>query len=61
MASTLDTPASFPQGKDAPPGTVVAVVAAEELQAAKRDTRVGSFLDEADAYLIALEQQARNR
>jgi hypothetical protein len=61
MASTLDTSASFPERRDAQPDAVVAVVATEELQAAKRDKRVRSFLDEADAYLVALEQQDRNR
>lgn len=61
MASTLDTPATFRPCKEPSTGGVVAVVAVDELQAAKRDPRVRSFLDEADAYLVALEQQDRNR
>lgn len=61
MASTLNTPATFLQREDAPAVGVVAVLSADELQAAKRDPRVRSFLDEADDYLVALEQQDRNR
>jgi len=62
MASTLNTPATF-QRQDPPAGSsgVVAVITAEELQAAKRDTRVRSFLAEADAYVASLESQNRNR
>jgi hypothetical protein len=45
--------------KDSPVGAVVAVVAVDELQAAKRDPRVRSFLAEADAYLVAFERQDR--
>jgi hypothetical protein len=48
-------------GKDSATARAVAVLSADELQAAKRDPRVQSFLSEADAYLIALEQQDRNR
>jgi hypothetical protein len=61
MASTLNTSATFLQREDAPAVGVVAVLSADELQAAKRDPRVRSFLDEADDYLVALEQQDRNR
>lgn len=61
MASTLDKPATFVRREDAPPGAVVAVVIADELQAAKHDPRVRSFIEEADAYLVALDQQDRNR
>ncbi|MCA1678331.1 MAG: hypothetical protein LC777_04980, partial [Actinobacteria bacterium] len=63
MASTPNIPATFQRREDPPAGSsgVVAVITAEELQAAKRDPRVRSFLDEADAYLDSLESQDRNR
>jgi hypothetical protein len=61
MASTRDTPATCSEREDPVADTVVAVVTPQELAVAKRDPRVRSFLDEADAYLVALEQQGRNR
>jgi hypothetical protein len=61
MASTLDTPARFLPREDSPAKAVVAIVAADEFKEAKRDPRVRSFLNEADAYLAALEQEGRNR
>lgn len=63
MASTLNTTATFQRHQDPAAGSsrVVAVITAEELQAAKRDSRVQSFLAEADAYLDSLESQNRNR
>jgi hypothetical protein len=62
MASTISTPVTF-QRRDESVGesSVVAVVMVEELEEAQRDPRVRSFLDEADSYLVALEQHDRNR
>jgi hypothetical protein len=59
MASTLDTHTTN-QVEDLPE-EVVAVIDAAEFEAASQDPRVRSFLAEADAYLVELEQQARNR
>jgi hypothetical protein len=58
MASTLDTHTTS-QGQD-PPEEIVAVIDAAELETARSDPRVRSFLAEADAYLVELEQQGRN-
>jgi hypothetical protein len=38
-----------------------AVIDATELEESRRDPRVRSFLTEADAYLVEIEQQGRNR
>jgi hypothetical protein len=59
MASTLDTHTTG-QGQDLPE-EIVAVIDAAELETARQDPHVLSFLDEADAYLVELEQQDRNR
>jgi len=59
MASTLDTHTTS-QGQDLPE-EIVAVIDAAELETARQDPRVRSFLNEADAYLVELEQQDRNR
>jgi|HubBroStandDraft_3_1064219.scaffolds.fasta_scaffold132097_2 hypothetical protein len=59
MASTLDIHTTN-QGEDLPE-EVVAAIDAAEFEAASQDPRVRSFLAEADAYLVTLEQQARNR
>ncbi len=59
MASTLDTHTTS-QGQD-PPEEIVAVIDAEELEAARQDPRVRSFVADADAYLVELERQGRNR
>jgi len=59
MASTLDTHTTS-QGQDLP-DEIVAVIDAAELKTARQDPRVRSFLTEADAYLVELEQQGRNR
>jgi hypothetical protein len=59
MASTLDTQTTGRQ-QDAS-DEIVAVVDAAEFEAARQDPRVRSFLAEADAYLVELEQQRRNR
>jgi hypothetical protein len=59
MASTLDTHTAG-QRQDAAE-EIVAVIDAAEFEAAQQDPRVRSFLREADAYLVELEQQHRNR
>lgn len=59
MASTLDTHTTS-QEQDLPE-EIVAVIDATELETARQDPRVRSFLTEADAYLVELEQQGRNR
>lgn len=59
MASTLDTHTTS-QEQDLPE-EIVAVIDAAELETARQDPRVRSFLTEADAYLVELEQQGRNR
>jgi hypothetical protein len=59
MASILDTHATS-QGQDLPE-EIVAVIDAVEFETARQDPRVRSFLTEADAYLVELEQQGRNR
>jgi hypothetical protein len=59
MASTLDTYTT--RKSQNPSEEIVAVVDTAELDAARRDSRVRSFLAEADAYLVELEQQDRNR
>ncbi len=59
MASTLDTHTTG-RGRDLPE-EIVAVIDAAEFETARRDPRVRSFLSEADAYLVELEQQGRNR
>ena len=59
MASTLDTHTTA-EGQDLPDETVV-VIDEAEFEVARQDPRVRSFLNEADAYLVELEQQGRNR
>lgn len=59
MALTLDTYTTS-EGLDLPE-EIVAVIDAAEFETAREDPRVRSFLDEADAYLVELEQQGRNR
>ncbi len=59
MASTLDTHTTS-QRQDLDE-EIVAVVDRAEFKAAQQDPRVRSFLAEADAYLVELEQQGRNR
>jgi hypothetical protein len=59
MASTLDTHTTS-QRQDAAE-EIVAVIDEAEFEAARQDPRVRSFLTEADAYLVELEQQHRNR
>lgn len=59
MASTLDTHTAG-QRHDLPE-EIVAVIDTAEFEAARRDPRVRSFITEADAYLVELEQQDRNR
>ncbi len=63
MASTINIPATFQPHREPPADStgVVVVITAEELDAARRDSRVGAFLAEADAYLDSLESQNRNR
>jgi hypothetical protein len=62
MASTISTPVTFQRRDESvAASSVVAVVMVEDLQEAQRDPRVRSFLDEADSYLVALEQHDRNR
>lgn len=59
MASTLDTHTTS-QRQDLPE-EIVAVIDTAEFEAAKQDPRVRSFLEEADAYLVELEQQPATR
>jgi hypothetical protein len=59
MASTLDTHTTS-QRQDHPE-EIVAAIDTAEFEAAKQDPRVRAFLDEADAYLVELEKQGRNR
>lgn len=59
MASTLDTHTTTERQDSSE--EVVAVIDTAEFEAAQRDPRVRSFLTEADAYLVELEQQGRNR
>jgi hypothetical protein len=59
MASILDTQTAS-QGQD-PSEEIVAVIDAAEFETARQDPRVRSFLNEADAYLVELERQGRNR
>jgi hypothetical protein len=59
MASTLDTHTT--SHRNEPPEEIVAVIDTAEFEAARQDPRVRSFLTEADAYLVELEQQGRNR
>jgi hypothetical protein len=59
MASTLDTHTAT-HGQDLPE-EIAAVIDTREFEAARQDPRVRSFLTEADAYLLKLEQQDRNR
>jgi hypothetical protein len=59
MVSTLDTHTTS-QGQDLPE-EIVAVIDTAEFAAARQDPRVRSFLTQADAYLVELEQQGRNR
>jgi hypothetical protein len=61
MASTVDKPATSAQLATAAATSAVAFINEEDLEAARRDPRVAAFLDDADAYLIAFEQQGRNR
>jgi hypothetical protein len=56
MASTLDTHTTKDLDEE-----IVAVVDRAEFDSARQDPRVRSFLVEADAYLVQLEQQGRNR
>jgi hypothetical protein len=58
MASTLDTHTAHQQ-QDLHP-EVVAVIDTAELEAAREDPRVQTFLAEADTYLLELERQGRN-
>lgn len=58
MASTLDTHTA--NRPEEPPGETVAVIDETELEAARRDPRVRSFLAEADAYLVEFERQRRD-
>ncbi|HUB72764.1 MAG TPA: hypothetical protein VL979_01855 [Solirubrobacteraceae bacterium] len=57
MASTLDTTAASPGDNSE---EVVAVVDEAELETARHDPRVRSFLAEADAYLVELERRGRS-
>ncbi len=59
MASIRNTH-SASQGH-ALPEENVAVIDAAQFAATRQDQRVRSFLAEADAYLVELEQQGRNR
>jgi hypothetical protein len=59
MASILDTHTTS-QEQDLPE-EIVAAIDAAEFEMASQDPRVRSFLTEADAYLVELEQQGRNR
>lgn len=59
MASTSNTH-STSQGH-ALPEEIVAVIDAAQFEAARQDPCVRSFLAEADAYLVELEQPGRNR
>jgi hypothetical protein len=59
MASTLNIHTTS-QRHDLPDETV-AVIDTAELEAARQDPRVRSFLAEADAYLVELEREGRNR
>jgi hypothetical protein len=59
MASTLDTHTTS-QGQGLPE-EIATVIDTAEFEAARQDPRVRSFLEEADAYLVKLEQQGRNR
>ncbi len=59
MASTLDT-STTSQRQDSPE-EIVAVIDTAEFEAARQDPRARLFLTEADAYLVELEQQGRNR
>jgi hypothetical protein len=43
------------------PEEIVTVIDAAQFEAARQDPLVRSFLAEADAYLVELEQQGRNR
>ncbi len=61
MASTLDAHTTTETERQGSSEEVVAVIDTAELEAAQRDPRVRSFLTEADAYLLELEQQDRNR
>lgn len=56
MASTLDS-LSEP---GLPQGTEVAVIDESELVEAQSDSRVRTFLEDADAYLAELEAEGRN-
>jgi hypothetical protein len=59
MASTRNTRSA--SQRHALPEEIVAVIDAAQLDAARQDPRVRSFPAEADAYLVELEQQGRNR
>jgi hypothetical protein len=59
MASTLPQQA-VSQRQDLHEEAFAAIVDAADLEAARRDPRVRSFLKEADAYLADLERQGRN-
>jgi len=59
MASTLDTHTTRQRGDLHE--EIAAVIDRAEFDAARQDPRVRSFLAEADAYLVELEQQGRNR
>jgi hypothetical protein len=59
MASTLDTHTT--RERQDLQEEIVAVIDTAEFEAAREDPRVRSFLAEADAYLVELEQQGRNR
>jgi hypothetical protein len=59
MTPTRDTHTT--SQRHALPEEIVAVIDAAQFEAARRDPRVRSFLAEADAYLVELDQQGRNR
>jgi hypothetical protein len=59
MTSIRDTHATSEQ--HVLPEEIVAVIDAAQFEAARQDPRVRSFIAEADAYLVELEQQGRNR
>ena len=56
MASTLDSHSE----PGLPQGTEVAVIDESELVEAQNDSRVRTFLEDADAYLAELEAEGRN-
>jgi hypothetical protein len=59
MASTLN-PHTVSQPETSYDENAVAVIDAEEFEAARRDPRVLAFWKKADAYLASLERDGRN-